>query len=146
MSPSDQCYEIIKRFEGLELEAYPDPATGGDPWTVGYGHTGPEVKQGYSINRAMADAYLVKDVQRFADVVNDAVTVELTQAQFDALVSFCYNVGPANFRKSTMLQKINAGDFLGAANEFPKWNRAAGSVMAGLTRRREAERSHFMLA
>ena len=112
MTPSDKCYSLIKRFEGLRLKAYPDPATGGEPWTVGIGHCGPEVHQGLVIDERIADAYLVKDTVHAADAVNSLVRVDLTQNQFDALVSFVFNCGAGAFSKSTMLRKLNEGDYV----------------------------------
>ena len=143
MTPSDECYDLIEHFEGCELKAYPDPATGGDPWTIGYGHTGPEVHPGMVITQAEADALLRQDAEKVAKQVAPMVHVPLSQQEFDALVCFVFNVGIGNFAKSTLLKKLNAGDYDGAANELPKWNKAEGKVMAGLTRRREAERELF---
>ena len=143
MTPSDECYDLIEHFEGCELKAYPDPATGGDPWTIGYGHTGPEVHPGMVITQAEADDLLRQDAEKVAKQVAPMVHVPLSQQEFDALVCFVFNVGIGNFAKSTLLKKLNAGDYDGAANELPKWNKAAGKVMAGLTRRREAERELF---
>lgn len=143
MHISDAGLSLIKSFEGLRLEAYPDPATGGDPWTIGYGHTG-DVEQGQVITEAEADELLRQDVAQFEICVNGALQVPVTQSQFDALVSFAFNVGCRNLRNSTLLRKLNASDDVGAAAEFARWNRAAGQVMAGLTRRREAERDLFM--
>lgn len=137
--------QLIKDFEGLELAAYPDPATGGDPWTIGYGHTGPEVKRGLTIDTAQADALLRQDLAKFETVVNKELKdIKVTQNQFDACVSFTYNCGPANFQSSTLLKKLKAGETLAAADEFLRWNKAAGKVMAGLTRRRTAERELFL--
>ena len=144
MTPSNNCYDLIKRFEGCKLTAYPDPGTGGDPWTIGYGHTGPEVKSGMTISQSIADAYLVKDAEHAADVVKRAVTVPMTQGQFDALVSFVFNCGAGNFLKSTLLRKLNAGDTLGASLEILKWSKAAGKELPGLVRRRAAEQSLFL--
>ena len=144
MNPSDACYAMIKRFEGMRLEAYPDPATGGEPWTIGVGHTGPEVHLGLVIDERIADAYLVKDAVHAADAVNSLVRVDLTQNQFDALVSFVFNCGAGAFSKSTLLRKLNEGDYLGASLEILRWNRGAGKVMEGLTRRRGAEQSLFL--
>jgi lysozyme len=144
MTPSDNAYDIIKASEGLRLEAYPDPGTGGDPWTIGYGHTGPEVKPGYVIDQRRADAYLVKDAQWAADAVNDAVDVDLNQNQFDALVSFVFNVGKDAFDKSTMRRLINAKDFNRAADQFPIWNKGGGRVLPGLVARRARERQLFL--
>ncbi len=141
--PSDNCYNLIKRFEGCKLTAYPDPGTGGDPWTIGYGHT-KDVRPGLSITQAQADAYLVKDAQWAADAVNEKVTVDLSQNQFDALVCFVFNIGGTNFGKSTLLRKLNAGDTLGASLEFLKWNKAGMTELPGLTKRRAAEQSLFL--
>ena len=144
MTPSEKAYDLIKRFEGCKLTAYPDPGTGGDPWTIGWGHTGPEVKSGMTISQAIADAYLVKDAEHAADVVKRGVTVPMTQGQFDALVSFVFNVGAGNFLKSTLLRKLNAGDTLGASLEILRWSKAAGKELPGLVRRRAAEQSLFL--
>ena len=143
MIPSQNCYDLIKNFEGCELEAYPDPATGGEPITIGYGHTG-GVKLGEVITQEQADEYLISDVKRFADAVNQMVTVPITQSEFDALCSFAFNLGIGNLRNSTLLRKLNSGNKDSAANQFLVWNMAGGRVMAGLTRRREAERTLFL--
>lgn len=132
--------DLIKSFEGLRLKAYPDPATGGDPWTVGYGHTGSDVRPGMTINREQADALFDRDIAKFEAAVEKAIgSAPTNAAQFGALVSFAYNVGAGNLNSSTLLRKHKAGDFKGAQAEFARWNRAAGKVMAGLTRRRKAE-------
>ena len=144
MTPSGDCFDLIKKFEGCRLKAYPDPATGGDPWTIGVGHTGPEVHPGMTISEGIADAYLVKDVQDAVEAVNNLVRVNMTQGQFDALVSFVFNCGAGNFAKSTLLKKMNAGDVVGASLEILKWSRAAGKEMPGLLRRRAAEQSLFL--
>lgn len=155
MTPSEQCFDLIKRFESCELEAYPDPGTGGDPWTIGWGHTGPEVHKGLTISQDIADGYLLKDVTHAADQVLRAVKVPLTQGQFDAFVSMVYNIGPGgpsrdgiirlkDGRPSTFLRKLNAGDTTGAAAAMLAWNRAGGRVMNGLVRRRAAEQSLFL--
>ena len=143
MIPSQNCYDLIKNFEGCELEAYPDPATGGEPITIGYGHTG-GVKLGEVITQEQANEYLISDVKRFADAVNQMVTVPITQGEFDALCSFAFNLGIGNLRNSTLLRKLNSGNKDNAANQFLVWNMAGGRVMAGLTRRREAERTLFL--
>ena len=142
MEPSQNCLDLIKRFEGCELEAYLCPA---GIWTIGVGHTGPEVKQGMKISQSIADALLLKDLTHAADAVERAVKVELTQGQFDALVSFVFNVGRAAFESSTLLKKINGGDFLGAALEFPKWCHGGGKILDGLVKRRTAEQALFQL-
>lgn len=143
MKISDDGIALIKEFEGLRLEAYPDPATGGDPWTIGVGHTGPEVQPGLVISEEEADEFLRADLAKFERCVSLAVN-DVTQHQFDACVSLAFNIGCGNFGKSTLVRKIAQGDISGAADEFLRWNKAAGRVMAGLTRRREAERALFL--
>jgi len=143
MTPSKNCYDLIKEFEGCKLEAYPDPATHGEPITIGVGHTG-GVKLGDVITQEQADEYLVSDVSHAANAVNQMVDESMTQGQFDALCSFAFNLGIGNLKNSTLLKKLNSGDIQGAADQFLVWNKAAGHVMAGLTRRREAERTLFL--
>ena len=143
MIPSKNCYDLIKEFEGCKLEAYPDPATHGEPITIGVGHTG-GVKLGDVITQEQADEYLVNDVAHAANAVNQMVAVSITQGEFDALCSFAFNLGIGNLKNSTLLKKLNSGDIQGAADQFLVWNKAAGKVMAGLTRRREAERALFL--
>ena len=143
MTPSKNCYDLIKEFEGCKLEAYPDPATGGEPITIGVGHTG-GIKLGTTITQTQADEYLVSDVAHAANAINQMVSVDMTQGEFDALCSFAFNLGIGNLKSSTLLKKLNAGDKQGAADQFLVWNKAAGHVMAGLTRRREAERALFL--
>ncbi len=140
LSPSAACIKLIKDFEGVRLSAYPDPATGGAPWTIGVGHTGPEVRKGLVWTMAQVDAALASDLVRFTLGVRALIVkATTTQHQFDALVSFAFNCGLANLRSSTLLKKHNAGDHAGAAVEFGKWNKANKKVMVGLTRRRSAE-------
>jgi lysozyme len=136
--------EIIKRNEGLRLDAYPDPATGGDPWTIGYGHTGDDVSPGLSIDQARADELLQQDLDKFVDGVNDRLTLDATPNQFGAMVSLSYNIGLGNFGKSSVLRLHNAGEYTDAADAFLLWNKAAGRVFAGLTRRREEERELYL--
>ena len=143
MTPSKNCYDLIKEFEGCKLEAYPDPATHGEPITIGVGHTG-GIKLGMTITQEQADEYLVSDVSHAANAVNQMVDENMTQGQFDALCSFAFNLGIGNLKNSTLLKKLNSGDIQGAADQFLVWNKAAGKVMAGLTRRREAERTLFL--
>lgn len=146
-APSDAAFAIIKEFEGYakdigggRVEAYPDPASGGDPWTIGYGSTGPDVKRGTVWTYEQAEERLAADVRRFAAGVAAALGgAATTQSQFDALVSFAYNVGLANLKSSTLLRKHKAGDKSGAAAEFGKWVNASGKRMTGLVRRRAAE-------
>jgi len=135
---SDRGKQLIKDFEGVVLKVYADPATGAEPWTAGVGHTGPDVRPGMKVTREMADAWLTADLAKFEAVVNKAAPVA-TQSQFDAMVSLCFNIGPGNFLKSTLLKKHQAGLYGAAADQFAVWNKGAGKPMAGLTRRRAAE-------
>ena len=128
---------LIKEFEGLSLKAYPDPATNGEPYTIGFGHTG-SVRMGDRVTEEQAEGLLRHDLERFEKAVN-ALAPKTTQNQFDAMVSLAFNVGEGNLKSSTLLKLHNAGDFAGAQGQFVRWNKAAGKVMAGLTRRREAE-------
>ena len=140
MIHSPACTAIVKQFEGCHLTAYPDPASGGDPWTIGWGATGCDVKQGAVWTQAQADARLEFDLSRFDAEVSKLIdAASTTQGQFDALVDFSYNLGAANLAKSTLLRKHLAGDYEGAAEQFPLWVHASGKVMPGLIRRRSAE-------
>lgn len=133
--------EIIKYYEGLRLEAYLCPA---GVWTIGYGHTGSDVWPGLVITKEWAEWLLDEDLKKFEAYVSGYVKVDLTQDQFDALVSFTYNVGAEAFKNSTMLKKLNAGDYEGAAKEFPRWNKSKGKVLPGLVKRAEAQRKLFL--
>jgi lysozyme len=136
---------LIREFEGCAkvrsdglVEAYPDPGTGGAPWTIGWGATGPDIGPGAVWTREQCDARLAADVVRHAaDVARALGDAPTTQAQFDALVSFHYNTGA--ILRASLTRKHVAGDHAGAAGEFARWNRAGGRVMAGLVRRRAAE-------
>jgi len=136
--------KLMHYFEQCRLKAYPDPATGGKPWTIGWGDTGPDVLPGLVITRAEADARFARRlVREFEPGVLDVVQRNPEQCQFDAFVSLAYNIGLANFRSSSALRKFNLGDLDGAAQAITLWNKAAGRVMKGLQRRREAERLVF---
>jgi len=141
MKISQTGLDLIKSFEGLKLKAYQDVV---GVWTVGFGSTGPHVKPGMMITAKQAEDLLRDDVSRFEACVTKQVSVPLSQNQFDALVSFAFNLGCGNLASSTLLKKLNVKDYAGAANEFTKWNRAGGQVLAGLTRRREAEKALFL--
>jgi len=147
MSVNKAALDLIKEFEGLVLEAYPDPAHGWQVPSIGYGHTNaagsPRVTRGLTITAEEAQTILLRDLQKYEHFVHQLVTVDLNENQFGALVSFCFNLGPANLEKSTLLRLLNRGDFKGAAREFSRWNKAAGKVMAGLSRRRAAEAKLF---
>ncbi len=125
----------------MKLNAYICPA--GKP-TIGYGHTGPDVRMGMVITQEVANSLLSKDVQSFSSGVSQLVKTTLNDNQFSALVSFAYNCGLGNFKTSTLLKYINSNQFQKAADEFPKWNRAGKLVLPGLTRRRIAERELFL--
>lgn len=131
--------DLIKQFEGLYLKAYRCPA--GVP-TIGYGHTA-GVAMGQTITQQQADDYLRRDVRQFERAVERQVSVPLTQGQFDALVSFAFNLGEGALAQSTLLRLLNAGDYAGAAAQFDRWNKAGGRVLPGLVRRRAAERALF---
>ncbi len=135
---------IIKEFEGFRAIAYLCPA---GVWTVGYGSTrinGKPVGKGTKITTEEAEVFLEQDLKSFEDGVSQNVSIELTQNQFDALVCFVYNVGLGNFKKSTLLKKLNAGKLEDAAEEFLKWDKSKGKSLPGLTRRRKAERALFL--
>jgi len=137
---SDSGLQMTKGFEGLSLTAYQD-TTG--IWTIGYGHTGPDLLEGMTITEADAEALLRADLADAAACVNRAVTASVTQSQFDALVDFCFNAGRGHFLQSTLLRKVNAEDFAGAAVQFGLWVYAGGEVVPALVRRRQAEAEMF---
>lgn len=137
--------QLIKSFEGCArlrrdglVEAYPDPGTGGDPWTIGWGATGSDVTPGTVWTQAECDRRLEVDVARHAAEVRRAIgDAPTTQGQFDALVSFHYNTGAIH--RATLTRRHVAGDYEAAAAEFAKWKHAGGRVLKGLVRRRKAE-------
>lgn len=137
---SEEGLALTKGFEGLRLGAYQDVA---GIWTVGYGHTGADVRAGLTITEAQAETLLLADLADAIACVNCAVTRAVSQCQFDALVDFCFNAGRGNFRNSTLLRKLNKGDVDGAAAQFALWIHAGGKVLAGLVRRRKAEAAMF---
>lgn len=140
MNHSKAARDLIASFEGRRPHAYPDPATGGDPWTIGVGHTGPEVHPGLVWTDAQIDAALDADLKRFDDGVTALIgSAPTTQNQFDALVSFAFNLGLGNLGKSTLMSRHRVRDYAGAAVEFSKWTRANGKIMPGLVKRRAAE-------
>lgn len=147
---------LIKRFEGCArlrpdglVQAYPDPGTGADPWTIGWGATGRDHVHGGRIGpgtvwtQGACDARLADDLVRYAaDVARALGDTPTTQPQFDALVSFHYNTGA--IARATLTAKHRAGDTQGAAREFARWNRAGGRVLKGLVRRRAAEAEMYV--
>ncbi|HDT4905068.1 TPA: lysozyme [Enterobacter ludwigii] len=145
MQTSDKGISLIKQFEGCKLTAYQDSV---GVWTIGYGWTQPvdgkPIRAGMTIKQETAERLLKTGLVSYESDVSRLVKVGLTQGQFDALVSFTYNLGARSLSTSTLLRKINAGDYAGAADEFLRWNKAGGKVLNGLTRRREAERALFL--
>jgi len=140
MTPSTNCANLIKSSEGLLLTAYPDPASGGHPWTIGYGSTGPDIHRGLIWTKAQADARLAADLATFgaavAALIGDAKT---TQHQFDAMTSFAYNLGVDRLKKSTLLKDHKAGLFTAAQGQFQLYTKAGETVLKGLVKRRAAE-------
>ena len=133
--------EFIASFEGFRADAYWD--LWGQVWTIGYGHTS-GVVAGQKVTKAKALKLLQEDAATAARAIRDLVHVRLNQNQFDALVSFVFNLGAGSLAESTLLKKLNKGNYKGAAREFVKWDHAGGEVLAGLTRRREAEAALFL--
>jgi lysozyme len=131
---------LTEQFEGCELTAYQDQV---GVWTIGYGHTGPDVVSGLTITQQQAQNLLAQDVSSAATCVNNSVTIQLSQDEFDALVDFVFNLGVGAFRSSTLLTDLNSGNITAAATQFDLWDHAGGAVVAGLLRRRQAETSLF---
>jgi lysozyme len=148
MQISEKGLALIKQFEGCSLKAYPDPATGGSPWTIGYGWTRPvdgvAVHPGMEINQAKAEQLLRCGIVSYEQDISKLVRVRINQNQFDALVSLAWNIGTRAFSTSTLLQKLNVGDYPGAAEQFLRWVNAGGREMPGLVTRRRAERDLFL--
>ena len=142
MNISDDGIALVKEFEGCRLRAYQDSVF---IWTIGYGHTR-GVKDGDTCTQDEADAWLREDLRDAEKCVERCVTAALTQHEFDALVSFAFNLGCRRLEGSTLLRKLNGGDYDGASKEFLRWSRAGGQVVAGLVRRREAEARLFETA
>lgn len=140
MKTSQNGIDLIKKFEGCRLTAYRCPA---GKWTIGYGHTS-GVKEGMRITQKKAESYLKSDLKIYEKAVEKRVKVPLNQGQFDGLVSFTYNLGEGNLTSSTLLRKLNNGDYYGASGEFGRWVYSAGKKLNGLVRRREAEKALFL--
>jgi lysozyme len=146
MKVSEQCIKMIKHHEGVRKKPYQDPI---GLWTVGVGHL---IEDGKKLpkewNRELTDEevdeLLYKDLKRFETGVKRLTKVALSQGQFDALVSFSFNVGLGNLQSSTLRSKLNREDYKGAAEEFPKWRRAGGKILPGLVKRRVDERALFL--
>ena len=135
MNISQEGLSLIKKFEGCELEAYKCAA---NVWTIGYGSTD-GVKEGMEISQERAEMLLLEDVEVFEESVNKIVEVPLEQNQFDALVSWTFNLGSTNLKNSTLLKVLNDKDYEGVPAQIKRWNKAGGKVLQGLIRRREAE-------
>jgi lysozyme len=132
--------ELIAGFEGCRLHAYQDSV---GVWTIGYGHT-KNVKHGDVITHERARYLLIADLFEFEKGVDSLVRVKLNDNQKGALVSFAFNLGLHSLETSTLLKKLNAGDYIAASNEFLRWNKAGGKALDGLTKRRESERELFL--
>ena len=142
MNVSAKGLDLIKRFEGCELTSYQDI---GGVWTIGWGTTGPHVGPKLTITQAQADTWLQESVNKFADGVHNLLRVSVNQNQFDALVSFSYNVGIGAFKSSTLLRLLNDGaEASVVASEFLRWTKVDGKIIEGLKNRREAERELFL--
>lgn len=145
MKTSQVGIDLISSFEDTKLQAYDDSV---GVWTIGIGTTvypnGEKVKKGDTCTLDQAKSYFSHDLKRFENTVNELVKVAISQNQFDALVSLTYNIGQTAFSKSTLLKKLNAKDYAGAADQFLVWIRGGGKVLKGLERRRAAERALFL--
>ena len=145
MSITPAGLQLLKTWEGCRLSAYPDPASGGDPWTIGYGHTGPEVHAGLVITQQQADAWLLSDAAVAARAIDRLVgDVAMSPRQRDALISFCFNVGAGAVEGSTLRRRLLAGEQVGKvlAEELPRWCHGPQGPVEGLRRRRAAEVRH----
>lgn len=140
MKISQSGVDVAHYFEQCKLKAYPDPGSeDGNPWTIGWGHTGPEVVEGLVWTQDQADAAFLEDIAESEQAVEGLVGVKLCQGEFDALVLFVYNIGVTAFKNSTMLRLLDACDLDGARGQFKRWDKNDGKVMRGLKRRRAAE-------
>ena len=139
MKTSEVGVELIKEFEGCKQVAYQDSV---GVWTIGYGHT-KDVYEGQLAIKKTIERWLQEDLEEFESYVSKLVKVELNQNQFDALVAWTFNLGPTNLNESTMLRKLNYGDYESVPDEMRRWNKAGGEVLNGLVRRRDAEANLF---
>lgn len=142
MKLSSSGLALIEGFEGFRSKAYKVVKTE-KYYTIGFGHYGPDVRFGDTITKAKAETLLKSDVATAEKAVNEYVKVKLNQNQFDALVSFVYNVGSGAFSTSTLLKELNQGDYKAASAQFPRWNKSGGKVLPGLVTRREKEKALF---
>lgn len=142
MQPSEKLKNFVKEVEGCVLEAYVCP---GGKLTVGYGHTGDDVHKGMSITQAQAEVFLENDLQNCVACIEEVVKVPITQGQFDALCSFVYNFGCGKLKTSTLLRKLNASDYTGAAEQFHRWVHSKGKKLPSLVKRRQRELTEFWM-
>lgn len=139
----DLIRKVIGSFEGCKLTAYQDSV---GIWTIGWGHTGPDIVEGLVWSQQEADDHLMAHIRHICDHVIHELTVPFNYNQLAAFCSLAYNIGLGNFDHSTLLKLFDAGDTQGAADEFPKWNKAKGKVLPGLVNRRRMERELFLTA
>lgn len=144
MKTSQAGIDLIHSFESLRLKAYPDPGSkDGKPYTVGWGSTGSDIGAGTVWTKEKADQRFASDLSKFEQAVSLLVKVPLTQYQFDALVSFTYNLGIGSLKSSTLLKMLNEGYYSNAGLQLLRWTKNDGVEMAGLVRRRKAELKMF---
>lgn len=141
MQTSQRGLELIKNAESFRAYPYLCPA---NVWTQGYGHTRDVKPTSLPVTVAQAEVWLAADVKQYEQSVKTLIKVPLTQGQFDALVSFTFNLGGGALQRSTLRSKLNRGDYEGAANELLKWVRGGGRILSGLVKRRAAERELFL--
>ena len=139
MKISNTGIDLIKHFEGCETAAYKCPA---GVWTIGYGHI-KGVQEGDVITETQAHEMLVEELSEYENYIHDLVSCPLNQNQFDALVSWVFNLGSGNLASSTLLRVLNSGEYKGVPEQIMRWNKASGKVLAGLTKRRQAEAELF---
>jgi lysozyme len=133
--------EFVAHFEGCRLKAYRCPA---GVLTIGYGHTGPDVTEGLEIDGDKALELLTGDLRKIGAAIAPAVRPRITEGQYTAILSLAFNIGPAAFKRSSVLRNLNNGAITQAAESFLLWNKAGGKVLPGLVRRRKAERRMFL--
>ncbi len=143
MSAYDIAAALVRKWEDCHLKAYPDPASGGDPWTIGFGATGPGIRRGVVWTQQQAEQRLEQDVKRFVDGVRRLLQRPATDKQLGAMASLAYNIGLARFEKSTLLRLFNEGKIEAACKQFGVWVMASGKRMQGLANRRADEAKVF---
>jgi len=136
---SEKGLQLLKHYEGCELNAYRCSA---DVLTIGYGHT-KGVTEDMVITQEEADQMLQDEMPEYESYINDMVTVDLNQDQFDAMVCWVYNLGSGNLASSTLLKVLNEGDYEAVPEQMKRWNKAGGKVLNGLIKRRDSEAKLF---